>query len=390
MDWKTALPNLSYTLLVTTRQGRVLLASGPVPGIVIGRSMLKMVDQEDVITVGRAAKRALEDGEVRVVGGIVGSDGSRINMEILPFSREGNTLDHLLVTVTRAAVLRTSTPEPSGRANWAPKALHSEKESSDNEETEVPPATRPAISAFMAESPQLPESGEVTFEMPFKAPTTAPTSVESTPNTHVDRHSAPMQQAPKAQEVLVVVDSEHIAIGHALARLLDDVLPSRAIPLGRFGHILHRRSGATTAESIPSVISPETRVIFCGPSEFSIHIQDTSARYERDDLTQWYISGGLPRMATILPTKVSASERLAILGDLQFETGEYVRRGLAALDPIRRAEMPDGLRLAAALFDDPIAFNAPSGRDEELFHNQMILGLARFLEQGLPALLDGA
>lgn len=388
MDWKTALSQLPYTLLVTTRQGRVLLASGPIPGIVNGRSMLKMVDQEDVITVGRAAKRALADGEVRVVGGIVGTDGSRLNLEILPFSQQGEELDHLLITVTQASVLRGATPEMARRAKWAPRALEPEVlQVAGDPSLERKPTPKPM---FTPPSSSLPESGEITFEMPFQPSDSASTSVDSTPNTHVDRHSAPMQHVPEAKEVLVVTDSEHISIGHAVARLIDSLIPARAIPLGRFGHILHKRSGKIDAESIGEVISGETRVLFCGPSQFGIHVQDNSARHERDDLTQWYITGGSPRMAVVLPAQVAPTERIAILGDLQFETGEYVRRGLAALNPIRRAEMPEGLRLAAELFDDPIAFNPPSGPDEELYHNQMILGVARFLEEGLPALLESS
>ena len=78
-----------------------------------------------------------------------------------------------------------------------------------------------------------------------------------------------------------------------------------------------------------------------------------------------------------------------MLADLQFEIMEVARKAMPVRRAGRRTQVSSELKLAATFLEQPVVMGGGGQLQEQVRHHQMVLGVARFLQDGLSVLLGG-
>lgn len=363
MDWAEALPHLPFRLAVTDRKGRVLLLSGDLPGIKIGRSFLKLADEDEVLSLGRAAKRALKDGTPRRLAAVTTADKSSVSVKLMPFSPDGGKADHLLVIVGEpeaSPVDRTASPVPARRRG--PKV--------------------PAPSA------------EPVFTAPEDSPTAGlntiiePTPATETPQTAEERAAIPLPPVPTAVELVVVAAGGTLPLARDLEKVLADRVKTRAWPVARFVDALSKRTaGDTSPEALEGALDPATRVLFIGDSPYANAVRENAHRTGPERSGSWAIGGQKIRAAAVWPGEHPAGRPGEVIADLQFEMMEVVRRAMPLRRQGRMVPVAPELSQAAAFLEQPAAMDMSGDAASQARHCQLVMSIARFIQEGLEPLI---
>ena len=344
MDWAEALAHMPQRIVVADRKGRVLLLSGDVPGVRVGRSFLKMAAPDEVVMLGRAAKAALREAEPAVVDELEARDGNLYAVTMIPFARGTRGIDHLVVLVEEA----TAEPEFS---------------LSDDFEPAEPPTSK------------LPFSKPVEVDEPTQ------NDDEDTPDPAPPRQEVPL--AP-ANELVIVAAGGTVPLARALAKTLGDRVKARAWPVAKLVETLRERGGDALPAHIDGVVDPGTRLLFLGDSPFSDEVRDTADQLQNGSRSGWAFGGAQVRRAAVWSPSLdgSMSEHL---GDLQFEVMEICRLAM----PIgRNKRVAPALKLAADFLEDPACAEIEGKVRDQVRHQQLVLGIALFLQHGLEPLLS--
>lgn len=361
MDWGSALEHLPHRLVVTNRKGRVLLLSGSVPGVRLGRSFLKLAAEADVMTVGRAAKRALKDGEPRTLGQVQAVDGTLITVELIPFASEGADIDHLLVRVGEAEPeLEELSLDPSELSIELPELYERPPE---------PVPTEPAQPAPATAAPELAEQ---------------PTAQGETPAMPPVRADGPLPPAPDAEELVIVAAGGTLPLARAFTTVLQDRVKVRAIPVARFVEALDSRVGDRSSAAIDRALSSSTRLLFLGDSPYADDTRATGLRYTEG----WAIGGLGVRRAAVWPGPPPTDNPGELVADLQFQMMEVVRRAMPMRRNGRRIQVDPGLERAAAFLEQPAAMDMTGDLMTQARHHQLVIAISRFIQEGLDALLN--
>jgi hypothetical protein len=374
MDWAEAVAYLPHRMMVTDRKGRVLLLSGDIPGVKVGRSFLKMAAKEEVVVLGRAAKAALRASDPHTVDELEAIDGAIYRVVIIPFARGIAGSDHLLVTVD-------APPEAPKTSLADDIALERDSVAAHRKQPPTPIPTAP---------PPVPSMDGPTRRPQPRPPSPGPliTGIQGTPNdmdTPPTSVSRMMRPTAPASELVVIAAGGTLPLARALAAVLGDHIKVRAWPVARLVEALRERTGNAMPNKIEHAIDPGTRLLFLGDSPFSDQVKTTSKRVVESEMSGWAIAGQDVRYGAIWiapPPSSGIGERL---GDIQFEIMELCRRAM----PIGRnkKQVDPGLKMAATFLEQPAAAETHGKLREQLRQQQLVLGIARFLQDGLDGLL---
>lgn len=422
MDWDTALRHLPRRVLVTDRKGRVLLQSADVAGVSVGHSFLKLAHADEVVIVGRAAKRCLADGQPVHLPRITGVDGMVHGLELTPFKADPRTAvepDHLVVVVgpasdahfrptpppTDRVSARTKTPDTAPQAS--PPTRRAAAPASDEPPTVAPTATPGPTARRAAKTTPLPAPSARSTPAPAPA-AKAPPSSKVTPAPGPSARSTPApapprpaarpakvsgppgpRAVPEAAELVVVAAGGGLPLARALEVVLKDRVRTRAMPVASFVEVLAKRANAEpTPAAIERAIDPTTRLWFLGESPYADATRVDAWRTEAAVNGGWALAGGDVRRASTWVGEITGARATDVVADLQFEIMEIMRRAM----PIRRqgrvVEVPAGLKRAAAFLEQPAAMDVQGDTLTQARHHVLVVAIARFLQDGLDPLLD--
>lgn len=340
MDWPTALEHLPWSLVVTDRKGRVLLISGEVPNVRVGRSFLKLAHEDEIMKVGRMAKRALKDGEPRKLPSVPSSDGGFVSLRLIPFTNEAGE-SHLLVVLddpqAPQGLKEIHTPPPARR--W------------DEEQPTDPPVAPPKL----------------------------------TPQPAARRIAPPV---PPPTELVVVGAGGTLPLAKAVTTILQGEIKASAWPVSRFVDALSARAGRSDGQGVERAVDPATRVLYIGDTPWSRDIAARPLKGSDAGHSAWAI-GGLEVRCAAAWAGETGQRPGDLLADVQFEMMEIVRRAM----PVRRhghlEPVPKGLKLASVFLEHPAAMDTSGDLESQARYQQLVVSIARFLEEGLDELLHG-
>lgn len=394
MDWDDALRHLPQGFMVTDRKGRVLLQSRDIAGIAVGHSFLKLAHADEVVIVGRAAKKCLGEGVPARLARVTGVDGAVHGLDLYPFGSP--TPDHLVIVVGPAGEPAfRPTPSPADRVTSRTRTPDTAPEAAAPPRNRIslpPHEADTAVTAAPAATP-APTARRADKTTPAPAPmapsraTPAPAAPRARAAAKAPAAPAP-QPVPEASELVVVAAGGTLPLARALEKVLAPHVRTRAVAVASFVELLAKRSGGETAPAaIETAIDPTTRLWFLGDSPFSDATRVDAWKSETTATGGWALAGQKVRRAGTWVGEITGARATDVVADLQFEIMEIMRRAM----PIRRqgrvVDVPPGLKRAAAFLEQPAAMDVQGDNLTQARHHVLVVAIARFLDEGLDPLL---
>ncbi len=381
------------------------MRTGDIPGVSVGKSILKLADKSSLGALGRAAKLALATDENQTITHLLSADKTDLTVVIIPFSPSGGLPDHLLIQISDAIV----------RSVFAPQSVSPEAK------TEPPVADRPHTEAVLtAPTPssaatdqakptkrsktaarrRTPKSSQIpAASRPAKAKPTPKTptpkrpkqevvSAAETPPTGPLRETMPLPTMPDARDMIFVADAQMLPIAKALATVLKPTVKAKALPLGKFVSIFEGRAGKDAPpDKLETQLDPATRVVFLGRSTYGAYIRENSLRSGRTGAAGWAISGRQVRCSTIWAQSVPKTNVGDLIGDAQFDIGQICYMAVPKKRNGRRQTVAKGLELAGAFLEAPETIVTHRTDRDEAKHTLILLAVARWLKEGFELFL---